>query len=64
MLASLAARYAAGPDAAVRAIEGLVQVRIDHLVQVELEGFTGGLVVVGHRVILVARAGRTTHLGA
>lgn len=45
--ATLAARYAAGPDAAVRAIEGQVQVRVDHLVQVELEGFTRIIDVLG-----------------
>lgn len=45
--ATLAARYQEGPDAAVRAIEGLVNVRVDHLVQVELEGFTRIIDVLG-----------------
>lgn len=44
---TLAAQFGQTPAAAVRAIEGLVDVRIDHLVQVDLDGFTRIIDVLG-----------------
>lgn len=45
--ATLSSQFAQAPAAAVRAIEGMVDVRVDHLVQVDLDGFTRIIDVLG-----------------
>lgn len=44
---TLAARFGAGPMSAVRAIETLMGLRIDHMVQIDLDGFTAIVDVLG-----------------
>jgi len=45
--ATLAGRFAAGPAEAVRSVESLLGLRVDHLVMLELGGFTRVIDVVG-----------------
>ncbi len=45
--ATLAAQFRLGAAQAVRSMESLLDVRIDHLVQVDLDGFTGIIDVLG-----------------